>query len=373
MTGAYIHIPFCVRKCRYCDFPSYGGVEAYIGPYVDALCREIGSFSKRETIDTIYFGGGTPSLLTAGQVEQILCSLARRFSIAEGAEITLEANPDSLDRVFAAAVAKIGVNRVSIGIQSFQDDMLAFLGRVHTAAAGKEAVQAVWDSGIDNISIDLMYGLPGQDLESVADDIKALASLPVCHASIYSLIVEEHTPLWDDLRRRRYALPDDDVVDAMGTYIHEAMAALGFKRYEISSYARHDRRSRHNCKYWQYEPYVGFGASAHSFYDGQRRANIANIHEYIRRAGREDIAAESIRIDKKRAVEDYCFLALRMMDGIDYEDFARRFSCSVEDEFGPILAKLFRQGLLEKTERGCCLSPVGIEYGNYVFSQFIRE
>ena len=278
-----------------------------------------------------------------------------------------------MSRQYICELAALGVNRVSLGIQSFDDGMLRFLGRVHTADEGKRAVQAVWDGGVSNISIDLMYGLPGQTEEMVCADMEELASLPVCHASIYSLIVEEHTPLWDDLRKGRCLLPNDEETAQMGQAVHRAMHRLGFSHYEISSYAKDGRRSRHNCKYWQYEPYVGFGPSAHSFYHDERWANIANIPLYIRRAGREDTAAERIAIDRSRAVEDYCFLALRMRKGIDYADFQRRFGCSVEDEFADALHRLLAQKLLEKTPVGCRMTALGRDYGNYVFSQFIRE
>lgn len=373
MIGIYIHIPFCVKKCRYCDFPSYSGIETHIDAYVGALCREISLFPASEQADTVYFGGGTPSLLRPDHIAAIMDALTSSFAVAGDAEITVEANPDSVDTAYVRALRHIGVNRMSLGIQSFNDPMLRFLGRVHTAAEGRQAVQAVWDGGIENISIDLMYGLPGQTKDMVRTDMDALAALPVCHASIYSLIVEEHTPLWDDLRRGRCTLPDDEETEQMGACVHQAMHSLGFSHYEISSYARDGRISRHNCKYWQYEPYIGFGASAHSFYHDERWANIANIPLYIRKAGREDTAAERVVIDRKRAAEDYCFLALRMRKGIDYADFERRFGCSIEDEFSSVLERLFARKLLEKTAAGCCMTALGRDYGNYVFSQFIRE
>lgn len=374
MIGLYIHIPFCVHKCLYCDFPSYGGVCQYIPGYVEALCREIRAFSpKGLQADTVYVGGGTPSLLSVSQLSQIMDALQQTFSLTGDAEITLEANPDSMDASYAAAIASLGINRVSLGIQSFDDRMLRFLGRVHTAAAGRQAVEDVWRGGIQNISIDLMYSLPHQTQAMVQQDMEMLSALPVCHASIYSLIVEEHTPLWAGLQRRAFSLPAADDVEAMGRVIHETMHRLGYEHYEISSYARPGRRSRHNCKYWQYVPYIGFGVSAHSFYQQTRWANIANIPAYIRRAGRGSVTAERVPIDEKRAQEDYCFLALRMHDGISYTAFENQFGTTIEREFGPVLTRLFQQKLLEKTKDGCCLSDLGLGYGNYVFSQFIRE
>lgn len=374
MIGLYIHIPFCVHKCLYCDFPSYGGVRQYIPGYVQALCREIKTWAgKGLQADTVYFGGGTPSLLTASQLAQIMEALQQTFYLTHDAEITLEANPDSMDTAYAADIASLGVNRVSLGIQSFDDRMLQFLGRVHTAEQGKDAVEAVWNGDIENISIDLMYGLPHQTQSMVQHDMDMLAALPICHASIYSLIVEEHTQLWAGLQQHNFTLPSDENVEAMGRAIHNTMHQLGYAHYEISSYAKSGKRSRHNCKYWQYMPYIGFGVSAHSFYQQTRWANIANIPQYIRQAGRHSLVKDKIVIDEKRAQEDYCFLALRMHDGISYQDFETRFGTTIENEFGTVLARLFKQNLLEKTKEGCCLSSLGLAYGNYVFSQFIRE
>lgn len=374
MIGLYIHIPFCVHKCLYCDFPSYGGVQQYISAYVQALCREIKTWTgKGLQADTIYFGGGTPSLLTVSQLAQIMEALQQTFYLTHDAEITLEANPDSMDTDYAADIASLGVNRVSLGIQSFDDCMLLFLGRVHTAAQGKGAVEAVWNGGIENISIDLMYGLPHQTPSMVHHDLNILASLPICHASIYALIVEEHTPLWAGLEQHDFTLPSDENVETMGNEIHHAMHQLGYEHYEISSYAKPGKRSRHNCKYWQYTPYIGFGASAHSFYKETRWANIANIPQYIRQAGPHSLIKDKVVIDEKRAQEDYCFLALRMHDGISYKAFEKQFGTTIEREFGVVLTRLFQQNLLEKTKEGCCLSSLGLAYGNYVFSQFIRE
>ena len=246
------------------------------------------------------------------------------------------------------------------------------MGRVHTAAQGEAAIQAAYAAGIHNLSLDLMYGLPGQHLADVRRDVERLSQLPVVHTSIYSLIVEDGTQLKAGLEKGTWHLPPDGTVEAMGKAVHDAMHGYGFHHYEISSYAKGPFESRHNSKYWTYEPYIGFGVSAHSFDGTTRWANIANIPAYIHKAGRESVVAESVAIDAKRAVEDYCFLALRRRVGIDYGDYARRFGKSIEADFGPVIDGLIRQGLLERTERGCCLSEDGLGYGNYVFSKFIR-
>ena len=371
--GLYVHIPFCRHKCLYCDFPSYAGLERYRDGYVQALCRDIAASPYAgEEADTIYIGGGTPSLLAAGEIGRILETLRRTFRIADDAEITMEANPDSLDYDKAAALADCGVNRLSLGVQSFSDAMLSFLGRVHTAAQGERAIQAAYDAGIHNLSLDLMYGLPGQTLADVRRDVERLSQLPVVHASIYSLIVEDGTQLKAGLDKGEWQLPPDEATEAMARTVHDAMHRYGFHHYEISSYAKGPFESRHNSKYWTYEPYIGFGVSAHSFDGKMRWANVANIPAYIQKAGKVSVVAESVAIDAERAVEDYCFLALRRRAGIDYGDYARRFGKAIEDDFGPVIDQLVRQGLLERTAQGCCLSEEGLGYGNYVFSKFIR-
>ncbi|NMK39127.1 radical SAM family heme chaperone HemW [Megasphaera elsdenii] len=371
--GLYVHIPFCRHKCLYCDFPSYAGLERYRDGYVQALCRDIAASPYAgEEADTIYIGGGTPSLLAAGEIGRILETLRRTFRIADDAEITMEANPDSLSYDKAAALADCGVNRLSLGVQSFSDAMLSFLGRVHTAAQGERAIQAAYDAGIHNLSLDLMYGLPGQTLTDVRCDVERLSQLPVVHASIYSLIVEEGTQLKAGLEKGDWQLPPDEATEAMARTVHDAMHRYGFHHYEISSYAKGPFESCHNSKYWTYEPYIGFGVSAHSFDGKMRWANVANIPAYIQKAGKGSVVAESVAIDAERAVEDYCFLALRRRAGIDYGDYARRFGKAIEDDFGPVIDQLVRQGLLERTAQGCCLSEEGLGYGNYVFSKFIR-
>ena len=373
MLGLYVHIPFCRHKCLYCDFPSYSGLERYLEGYVPALCREIAATPYAgKSVDTIYIGGGTPSILSAKAVGDILRQLRQTFEVTAEAEITIEANPESLDGEKAAAYVSYGINRLSLGIQSFSDEMLSFLGRIHTAKEGERALRAAWDAGIRNLSIDLMYGLPGQTVDDVRRDVQRLGDLPVDHASIYSLIVEDGTPLKHGLSKGLWTLPDDEVVEAMGQAVHDQMHDLGFHHYEISSYAKGTFESKHNSKYWIYEPYIGFGVSAHSFDGTARWANMANIPQYIERAGKGSVEGERILIDAKRAVEDSCFLALRRRVGIDKEDYDRRFGQPIEADFGPVIDSLVAQGLLENTKEWVRLSDRGLSYGNYVFGKFIR-
>lgn len=373
MLGLYIHIPFCHSKCRYCDFPSYAHMETFFSDYVDALCCEIStSHQKGQRVDTIYFGGGTPSLLSIEQLNRIMTALTKTFTLSTDSEITIEGNPESLYPAYMRSLVAIGFNRISIGIQSFQPALLQKLGRIHSSEEAVHAVTEAYDAGFANISADLMYGLPGQTVAHVQDDVHRLIALPVSHASIYSLIVEEGTWLYRDVEKGFLSLPKDQDVEAMADCVHSIMSDAGFEHYEISSYALPGKRSRHNSKYWTYEDYLGFGASAHSFYGGERYANIHTIPGYIQKAGHESLHQERVTIDEKRGQEDFCFLALRMIDGIEYEAFQKRFGVTIESQFGPVINHLMEQGFLEKTARGCKLTARGLSYGNYVFSQFIR-
>lgn len=374
MIGVYIHIPFCKQKCLYCDFPSYGGILRYKEAYVDALCREIGASPYGgAVVDTVYFGGGTPSLLSTAEAVRIMTAVRKTFTVVPEAEVTFEGNPESLNGAYAADLAAAGVNRLSFGVQTFDDRLLRSLGRAHTAAMAREAVTAAVAGGIKNISVDLMYGLPGQTTDDVAASVRRLLQLPVVHASVYSLIVEDGTPLQRLVAGGKVTLPGAAAVEAMGAIVRRQLAAGGFEHYEISSYAVKGRRSRHNSKYWQCLPYIGFGVSAHSFVGNRRWSNIANIPTYCERAGRETVAAEETVITRQRAMEDYCFLALRMKDGIDYVKFAAQFGCAITEPFGRVLASLEKQGLITGTERGCRLSSAGLAYGNYVFGKFLQS
>ena len=372
MIGIYIHIPFCTSKCRYCDFPSYSGVSSYYEAYVEAVCRELLAYTGDTRADTVYFGGGTPSVLPTALLEKLLHTVQQVFSLAPATEITAEANPESLRRDQCEKWAALGINRVSLGVQTFHDALLQSLGRLHTAAQAYEALQAVAAAGITNISLDLMYGLPGQTLQAFKEDIQTLSRLPVTHASIYRLTVEEHTPLWHSVQAGKERVANAAEVEAMQQYLYGTMRQMGFEHYEISAYAKPGYRARHNCKYWRYEPYIGFGAAAHSF-DGQtRRCNVRSLPQYIRSCTTSGRIQEETRIAAARAMEDYCFLALRMRDGIDYDDFFQRFQVSFGSQFGRTERRLYEQGLLQRTEKGCALTPLGLAYGNYVFSRFLR-
>ena len=326
--GLYIHIPFCKQKCVYCDFYSLAGNESRMDDYTDALCAhltETAPFAAGHTVDTVYFGGGTPSYLGERRLVKILKTVQKKYHVAKDAEITLEANPDSAgDWKYLKALRKAGVNRVSLGMQSACDEELREIGRVHTMEQVRAAVEAARKAKINNLSLDLIYGLPGQTMERWQANLTAAVDLAPEHLSCYGLKVEEGTPLY--ARRDSADLPGDEEQADMYLWTVEYLARHGYQQYEISNFARTGRESRHNLKYWTLGEYAGFGPGAHSDFGGVRYAYEKDLAGYIRgiREG-APMLSENDRIpDMDRDVE-WVMLGLRTVYGLDPADFERRF------------------------------------------------
>lgn len=272
----YIHIPFCRRRCAYCDFASTAGLEALIPAYVDALAREIAA-QDRATVPTIYLGGGTPSLLTPAQVQAILDACRAAFDVDPAAEITMEANPGTVDAAYLPALRAAGVNRLSLGVQSFADGELALLGRIHTAAQAVAAYDNARAAGFANVSLDLVYGLPGQTLADWSRSLDRAVALCPDHLSLYALEVHGDTPLGRRIAAGDLPAPDDDLAADMYELAEDRLAVAGFMHYELSNWATgNDAACRHNLTYWRNEPYRGLGAAAHSWIDGERRWNVVD-------------------------------------------------------------------------------------------------
>jgi oxygen-independent coproporphyrinogen III oxidase len=375
--GVYVHIPFCRRKCLYCDFPSSAGAEALLEDYTTALCREIagrGGILSVGDVDTVYFGGGTPSLLPLEQLERIVACLARFSRLEAGAEVTLEANPGTLNKEKLAGWRSLGVTRLSIGVQSFDDEVLAGAGRIHVAAEAVDAVEEAAAAGFDNISIDLMYGLPGQSADGFRAGLEQAVALPVRHISAYGLKVEEGTPFYDLQEAGKLELPDESEEVAMYDLVADFLPGFGFHRYEISNYAKKGAECRHNLKYWRFEPYLGLGCAAHSFIQGERLANTADIAEYIATigAGREPLECRQTP-EPDVAMAEYAFLALRTTKGLSSKDFADRFGVSFWGRYGKEVEKLAAQGLLTVDREGVALTETGMKYGNIAFASFLPD
>lgn len=378
--GLYVHIPFCKQKCMYCDFPAYQNLQDYYETYVYALVQEIDLWvsehpeSKERSIDTIYFGGGTPTELSIQQLQMIVDKIKSTFTITDDCHMTIESNPGEVDLQYLTKLVKLGFNRISFGVQTFDDKALTMLHRSHD---GEKAIQAVYDAkeaGFTDINIDLIYGLPRQTLEDIQHNLNIVKDLPINHISTYGLQVEVGTYLYHLVQKNLISIPSESIDESMYDTMMAGLKELGFERYEISNFAKGNSYSRHNLKYWHYIDYLGFGAGAHSFYDGIRRSNNRNVMPYIQSVDRyimPTIDTETITVE--RAQEDFCFLALRTKWGLDEQKFEDRFGVSVHNLFGNILEELVTKGLLEYQNGSYHLSSEGAKHGNYVFSQFIRE
>ena len=362
--GLYLHIPFCKSKCTYCDFYSLPHSEEKMDAYTAALIRhleEVAPRCARQTVDTVYFGGGTPSYLGEKRLTQLLKTVKKRYHVASDAEITLEANPDSAgDWKTLRVLRKAGFNRISLGVQAADDAMLRRIGRVHTWDQVLSAVAAARMAKLENLSLDLIYGLPGQTLAAWQETLTAAAALEPKHISCYGLKVEPGTPLWQ--QRQGAALPDDDAQADMYLWTVDYLAKQGYAQYEISNFARPGFESRHNLKYWQLGEYAGFGPGAHSDLGGVRFAYERDLDAYI--AG-ELRLSEMERIPPLDRDLEYIMLSLRTVQGIDSGYFERQF----RQKFRPmeeLLTQYEAHGLAARTERGWRLTPRGFFVSNAI-------
>jgi oxygen-independent coproporphyrinogen-3 oxidase len=356
--GLYVHIPYCVRKCNYCDFCSLpNGRGAVPEDYVEALVREISSYCKSERmlLDTLYFGGGTPSLLSPEQLGSIMSAIRDGFDISPAAEITFEANPGTLTLERARAFKSYGFNRVSLGLQSIHDKEMKKLGRIHSYDDFLTTYEMLRKEKFDNVSVDLMYGIPHQTKDSFEQTLRAVVALSPEHISVYGLIVEEGTPFFDD---EALELPTLDEECDMYDLARSLLAEAGYEHYEISNYARNGYRSRHNSLYWNLGEYIGVGAAAHSFIDSVRYCNTSEVSEYIASA-----SPRSATDDNIDAPFEYAMLKLRMSDGFSLSEYEHRFKRSFTEGKDELLSRLAREGLvildgdrIALTERGFYLS-----------------
>jgi len=400
LYSLYLHIPFCVKKCRYCDFLSGPQDEETRERYTRALINEI----KMQTIcptgspvDTVFFGGGTPSVLSGSQIDRIMEALHSFFSIQEDAEISMETNPGTADDEKLRVLKTAGINRLSLGVQSMHDRELALLGRIHTAGQARQTFEKARKAGFDNINIDLMSALPGQSLESWADTLEQAVRWAPEHISAYSLIIEEGTPFAAMYENGSLpTLPDEDTDREMYHYTGSFLAEHGYQRYEISNYALPGRECRHNSGYWTGHPYLGLGIGAASYVNGTRFSNCTDLREYLEVLGRQKDRADAteqtdkakqaektgiaslIRTDlhslsAEEQMEEFMFLGLRMTKGVRSAVFTERFGKSIEQVYGRILERHISQGVLEKTPGGYRLTDRGVDVSNYVLADYLLQ
>lgn len=375
--GLYIHIPFCQQKCFYCDFPSYANIENLQEAYVTALHQEIvaqGGLFSRYVVDTIYIGGGTPTVLTTKLLKKIIDTVKKNFVISSDVEWTLEVNPGTIDEKKLATLFQIGINRLSFGVQSFNDYLLKKIGRIHNGQQALDAIHLAKIVGFQNISLDLMYGLPEQTIKDLRESIVKAADLEVQHISIYGLKVEDGTVFAKLQEKNKLALPSEEVDEEMYELVMHDLPQAGYQRYEISNFARGGFESRHNLKYWENKPYLGFGVAAHSYIEPKRFANVAKVKEYIERINEKKSPKEFCEeLDSDVLIEEFCFLALRTKAGIDIEKFNTKFNRNFFSIYGHIIDRLKLKKLVEQDENHIYLTDLGMKYGNQVFCEFLLK
>ena len=368
--GLYIHIPFCRTKCLYCDFCSFvSRNEDDRDKYVCALINEIKERATKEyLVDTIYFGGGTPSLLSVEQISRILSCIRENFVVCEDVEITLECNPMTHlndGKEYFSALKFCGVNRLSLGIQSAIDKELKLIGRHHTFEEAKRTFFDARESGFDNISVDLMFGIPSQTIETLDYSLEQFISLGAEHISIYSLQLEEGTPL--HRMRDRYSLADDDTVADMYELVVTRMKNVGYHHYEISNFAKEGRESRHNSKYWQLDEYIGFGLSAHSDFKGLRIENTKDMEKYLL----GEWVQNSIAINEAEREFEFIMLGLRTSRGISKLEFFERFGVDFDEKYGEKILKLEKTGYFLLNGDNIALSERGFEVSNSILAEIL--
>ncbi len=398
-VSLYLHIPFCVTKCNYCDFNTYAGIEDLMPEYVSAVVEEIAMWGEGlgegYRVPTVFFGGGTPSLLPVDDVERILIACQRSFKCEAGMEITLESNPGDLSIEHLVGLRSVGVNRLSIGVQSFSDVHLLALTRRHSADEAERAFLVARELGFDNVNLDLMFGLPMQTLGEWKESVDRVIGLSPEHLSLYALTLEEGTPLHKDVFRGSTPEPDSDLAAEMYLHAMDALGASGYEQYEISNWAKPDLECKHNLVYWRNEEYVGIGAGAHSFFGGCRFAEERNPRRYVNRVreleadggwgrlpvGSREEMAEALRdkgpvsevevISEEVEMGETMMMGLRLMEGVPGEGFRGRFGHKMESVFGKDLEELMGLGLLEKEGDRWRLSGRGRLLGNEVFQRFV--
>lgn len=376
--GIYLHIPFCLSKCRYCDFYSIPGAsEELKDRYVKALVnhmKEYGHQAKDYIVDTVYFGGGTPSLLSEKQLKTLMKALKSNFRIYGHAEISMEINPKTADLSKLKCIRRCGINRLSIGVQSFGEHELEIAGRAHSADDAFETVRLARKAGFGNISLDLMFGMPSQSLQSVVDNVNTAISLDVEHISLYGLKIEEGTPFWHD--RNKLMLPDEDEERSMYFSAGALLSAAGLKQYEISNFSKRGKHCKHNLKYWNCDEYLGFGPGAHSYFAGKRFSFKKDINLYTdsfdeTKNVTDTLIDEYIDIPYPSRVAEYVMLRFRLNTGISVAAFYKRFGRDFDEMYLSKMMPFINSGHILKTKNGYAFSREGMYVSNYILSRIV--
>lgn len=371
-TSAYVHIPFCTQICYYCDFSKVFIKNQPVDEYLQALIREFESYDIKK-LRTLYIGGGTPTSITAEQLEYLLTNLTKHLDLSVLEEFTIEANPGDLTEDKIEVLKHSAVNRVSLGVQTFNDKHLKQIGRSHNEAQIYSTISNLKEAGFHNISIDLIYALPGQTMEDVKENVAKAIALDIPHLSLYSLILEHHTVFMNKMRRGKLQLPKEDLEAEMFEYIISELEANGFEHYEISNFTKPGFESRHNLMYWDNAEYFGVGAGASGYLNGVRYRNRGPIQHYLKAVAQGNARLSEEKLTKDEMMEEELFLGLRKKTGVSIARFEEKFGLSFEERYGQIVRELCQQGLLVLDDKVVRMTKKGLFLGDTVAERFILE
>jgi oxygen-independent coproporphyrinogen-3 oxidase len=377
--GIYIHIPFCVKKCAYCDFYSVKWDETREDKYIMTAINEIESYSELQDeyiVDTVFIGGGTPSIIEPQNIEELIASIKNTFIMEENAEISMEANPNTLNTKKLNAYKSIGINRLSIGIQSLNDNILKTLGRIHNSKEALEVIEKAKYCGFENINADVMFNMPGQTIHDIDYTINELTEESIKHISFYSLKLEKGTPMYLSEKNKEITMPDEDDEREMYYAGRNIMEKHNLMQYEISNFAMKGYECRHNLKYWNQEEYIGIGPSAHSFLGNTRFSNPSELKKYILSGERKAFEIKAFErkirevMNENEMIFEYIMLQLRLTQGLKFAEFKNKFSKDFKEIYKEQIEKLLENGLIKLDDEGIRLTKRGMDLSNYVFAQF---
>ena len=375
IKAIYIHVPFCRRKCKYCSFISYQSRECDIPVYLDAIKNELSLRSEDTVINTVYFGGGTPSLLTSEQISSLMSAIKNNFNMENGSEITMETNPGTIDLTYLSKIKAAGINRLSIGVQSFNDKELSMLGRIHILEDALNAIKDARKATFDNLNIDLIYGLPGQTVDNWKDSVLKAVEINPEHMSLYALTLEPEEPLFKEIESG--VLPEISADTAAGQYelAEQLLEKHGYIHYEISNWAKPGFECHHNLVYWQGGEYLGIGVAAHSYVDNRRSANTTDLDRYVESVSHNRLPPQEVdeTITPEMEIAESIILGLRLCNGIDIKDFKKRFNIDIMKRYGRQIEELLDAGLNKKDNSAIKLTQRGRLLGNEVFWRFLPD